>query len=75
MARQGKELDVKIYNLDQMGLRGKEIHEELFKITGQRTVPNVFVNNQHVGGWVDTVAFETSGKLREVLDPPKRRWF
>jgi glutaredoxin 3 len=34
---------------------------------GRRTVPQIFVNNQHVGGYDDLVAADRSGKLAQLL--------
>ncbi|MBB3228733.1 glutaredoxin 3 [Luteibacter sp. Sphag1AF] len=34
---------------------------------GRRTVPQIFINNQHVGGFDDLVAADRSGKLAEIL--------
>ena len=46
---------------------GAAIQAELAKMTGQRSVPNVFVNGQHVGGNDDTHAAHQSGKLKQLL--------
>lgn len=34
---------------------------------GRRTVPQIFINDQHVGGYDDLVAADRSGKLAELL--------
>lgn len=34
---------------------------------GRRTVPQIFINDQHVGGYDDLVAADRSGKLNELL--------
>jgi glutaredoxin 3 len=34
---------------------------------GRRTVPQIFVNDQHVGGYDDLVAADRSGKLAALL--------
>ena len=34
---------------------------------GRRTVPQIFVTDQHVGGFDDLVAADRSGKLAELL--------
>ena len=34
---------------------------------GRRTVPQIFINDQHVGGFDDLVAADRSGKLTELL--------
>ncbi len=35
---------------------------------GRRTVPQIFVNGHHVGGFDDLVAADRSGKLAELLE-------
>lgn len=34
---------------------------------GRRTVPQIFINDQHVGGYDDLVAADRSGKLSQLL--------
>jgi len=46
---------------------GAEIQDTLLAVTGQRTVPNVFVGGQHLGGNDDTQKAAKSGKLAEML--------
>lgn len=40
--------------------------EMLARSAGRRTVPQIFVNGEHVGGFDDLVAAERSGRLREL---------
>ena len=35
---------------------------------GRRSVPQIFVNDQHVGGYDDLVAADRSGKLKQLLE-------
>ncbi|MEP7185594.1 MAG: glutaredoxin 3 [Rhodanobacter sp.] len=35
---------------------------------GRRSVPQIFINDQHVGGFDELVAADRSGKLAELLD-------
>ena len=35
---------------------------------GRRTVPQIFINDRHVGGYDDLVAADRSGKLAELLE-------
>ncbi len=35
---------------------------------GRRTVPQIFVNDHHVGGYDDLVAADRSGKLSQLLE-------
>merc|ERR1712087_53209 len=63
------EMDVPItvIELDLMD-GGSELQDALTAFSGQRTVPNVFINGAHVGGNDDTQAAARSGKLKEMLD-------
>mmetsp|Transcript_35673 Transcript_35673/g.40096 ORF Transcript_35673/g.40096 Transcript_35673/m.40096 type:complete len:141 (+) Transcript_35673:69-491(+) len=64
-----KKMNVKfaVHELDQMGDDGVEIQRELLKMTGQRSVPNVFVKQQHIGGNDDTQLAAKEGKLQKLL--------
>jgi len=46
---------------------GKEIQDALFKKSGQKTVPNVFIKGKHFGGWDDTFQAHQEGKLMELV--------
>jgi glutaredoxin 3 len=37
---------------------------------GQRTVPQIFVGDVHVGGYTDLVALDAAGKFNPLLDAP-----
>ena len=41
--------------------------EMLQRSGGRRTVPQIFINDHHVGGFDDLVAADRSGKLAELL--------
>ncbi|WP_032113053.1 glutaredoxin 3 [Candidatus Paracaedibacter symbiosus] len=44
------------------------LQEEMFaKAQGRRTVPQIFINNQPVGGCDDLYALEAAGKLDPLL--------
>ena len=58
------------YELDELP-QGDEIQQSLVSISGQRTVPNVFIGGKHVGGSDDTFAAHRSGKLQDLLDSIK----
>jgi len=47
-----------IYELDEMG-DGSEIQRYLLKETGQRTVPNIFIGQEHIGGCDDALSSPT----------------
>jgi glutaredoxin 3 len=60
-------VDFKVHELDQMGDDGPALQASLFRMTQQRTVPNVFVKGQHIGGNDNTQAAARAGKLQEML--------
>ncbi|NUR23623.1 glutaredoxin 3 [Frateuria sp.] len=39
----------------------------LQRSSGRRTVPQIFINDQHVGGYDDLVAADRSGRLGQLL--------
>lgn len=43
------------------------MQDALQTISGQRTVPNVFINGQHIGGCDKVVAMYSSGELAHLL--------
>lgn len=42
--------------------------EMLAKSNGRRTVPQIFINEQHIGGFDDLKALNDSGKLDPLLN-------
>jgi glutaredoxin 3 len=58
---------LKVIELDTLGDEGKQIQDELYEITSQRTVPNIFIGGKHIGGNSDIQKLETTGKLRDLL--------
>jgi len=48
---------------------------EMMERTGRRTVPQIYIAGQHVGGYEDLVALDRAGKLAPLLageDAPLR---
>lgn len=43
--------------------------DHMIKITGRRTIPQIFIDEYHVGGFDDLSALNQSGKLDELLNP------
>lgn len=41
--------------------------EMLKRSNGRRTVPQIFVNDSHVGGYDDLIAADRSGRLAQML--------
>eukprot|EP00590_Aulacoseira_subarctica_P004760 CAMPEP_0172425384 /NCGR_PEP_ID=MMETSP1064-20121228/31736_1 /TAXON_ID=202472 /ORGANISM="Aulacoseira subarctica , Strain CCAP 1002/5" /LENGTH=51 /DNA_ID=CAMNT_0013168197 /DNA_START=249 /DNA_END=404 /DNA_ORIENTATION=+ len=46
---------------------GSDIQAALAELTGQRTVPNVFIKGKHLGGNDKTQAASKSGELKKML--------
>lgn len=44
-----------------------ERRQEMFERTQRKTVPQIFINDQHIGGYDDLYALEQSGKLDALL--------
>jgi glutaredoxin 3 len=59
-------VDAKVIELDKRR-DGDAIQSELLKMTGQRTVPNTFINGQHLGGNDKAQAAAKSGELQKKL--------
>ncbi|THH02803.1 hypothetical protein EW145_g6699 [Phellinidium pouzarii] len=47
---------------------GSAIQNYLEEMTGQRTVPSIFIHEKHIGGSDDLAALQTSGKLRDLIN-------
>ena len=62
----GSGSDVAVVELDKMA-DGGAIQDALLSMTGQRTVPNVFVKGQHIGGNDDSQKAAREGKLQAML--------
>ncbi|PWN48493.1 putative GRX1-glutaredoxin [Violaceomyces palustris] len=46
---------------------GGEIQSYLAEKTGQRTVPNIFINGNHLGGCDDILKAQASGNLQKLI--------
>ncbi|PFH47585.1 hypothetical protein AMATHDRAFT_67504 [Amanita thiersii Skay4041] len=61
-----KDVDTEILELDERE-DGGAIQDYLLKKTGQRTVPNIFINKQHIGGNDSLQAVRSKGQLDNLL--------
>ncbi len=41
--------------------------EEMMRITGRRTVPQIYIGDRHVGGFDDISALDAGGELEPLL--------
>ena len=44
-----------------------QLRADMMKKSGQRTVPQIWINDYHVGGFTDLWALDKQGKLDELL--------
>lgn len=66
IALENLKIDAKVIELDEVD-NGAAIQDALAQLSGQKTVPNVFIKGEHLGGNDDTQAAIASGKLQEML--------
>eukprot|EP00304_Pavlova_gyrans_P006294 CAMPEP_0206059004 /NCGR_PEP_ID=MMETSP1466-20131121/47996_1 /ASSEMBLY_ACC=CAM_ASM_001126 /TAXON_ID=44452 /ORGANISM="Pavlova gyrans, Strain CCMP608" /LENGTH=136 /DNA_ID=CAMNT_0053434315 /DNA_START=86 /DNA_END=496 /DNA_ORIENTATION=+ len=59
-------VDAKVLELDKMD-DGDDYQAELLSMTGQKTVPNVWVKGKHLGGNDDTQKANQDGSLKTML--------
>ena len=59
-------VEVEVVETDEHPI-GDEIRAYLAEKTGQRTVPNIFIKQKHIGGNDDLMALYRSEKLAELL--------
>ncbi|KAI3865699.1 hypothetical protein MKW98_016572 [Papaver atlanticum] len=60
-----------VIELDEMGPQGPQLQKVLERLTGQHTVPNVFIGGKHIGGCTDTVKLHRKGELESLLSEAK----
>ncbi|KAK9082955.1 hypothetical protein Scep_029426 [Stephania cephalantha] len=60
-------VDPFVVELDEMGPQGPQLQKLLERLTGQHTVPNVFIGGKHIGGCTDTVKLHRKGELEPLL--------
>ncbi|KAE8701402.1 Glutaredoxin-C5 [Hibiscus syriacus] len=56
-----------VIELDDLGPQGPQVQKLLERLTGQHTVPNVFIGGKHIGGCTDTVKLHRKGELQSLL--------
>jgi glutaredoxin 3 len=44
-----------------------ELRNEMMEKTGRRTVPQIYINEQHIGGFDDLRALDLAGELEPLL--------
>ncbi len=63
-------LDGKSVAYSEINVDGQpELRREIAQRSGQRTVPQIWIGEMHVGGFTDLAALEQQGKLDALLQP------
>ena len=60
---QNKDLEYKLIKVDEDPSK----FEHMVRITGRRTVPQIFIGDHHVGGFDDLSAINQTGELKTLL--------
>lgn len=61
-------LSKKRVDFEEVDVEGRpELRSWLVSASGQRTVPQIFVNNRAIGGFTDMAALDHSGELDRLL--------
>ena len=55
------------YNEINISLIDGAIEEMIKKANGKRTIPQIFFDDQHIGGYDETRALEKENKLQDLL--------
>ncbi|KAF4457365.1 glutaredoxin 3 [Fusarium austroafricanum] len=58
--------EYELLELDEVS-DGSALQDALEQISGQRTVPNVYIKQQHIGGNSDIQSLKSGGKLTKLL--------
>ncbi|KAG0260009.1 hypothetical protein BGZ95_004539 [Linnemannia exigua] len=64
-----KGVQFKAYEID-LEQKGAEVQDYLQQKTGQRTVPNIFINTQHLGGALRTSEESPTKSFKKMDSPP-----
>ena len=61
-------LDSKQINYTDIGVDGEPaLRREMMQRSGRRTVPQIWIGEQHIGGFTDLARLEQQGRLDELL--------
>ncbi|PLW04479.1 hypothetical protein PCANC_28560 [Puccinia coronata f. sp. avenae] len=65
-------VEMQVVELDELGGRGVQIQTYLAELTHQRTVPNIFIHQKHIGGADDLTEIYQTGQLPGLIfDVPR----
>ncbi len=62
-------------SFDEYDIVSEDMRAEMVKRSGGRkTVPQVFINGKHIGGYDDLIEMETSGRLGDLLNVKSKQY-
>lgn len=66
-------LDKKGVSYEEIDVTGNDaMREKLVEMSdGMRTVPQIFIGGEHVGGYTDLAELESQGRLDAILNDPE----
>jgi len=56
------------YEENDIGYDDKKREEMLKKTNGAKTIPQIFIGEKHIGGYVELRALDKDGKLNSLLE-------
>ena len=59
---------IKFIDHDITHLPDEELNAEMMALTGRKTVPQIWINGEHIGGCEELKALDDAGKLDVKLD-------
>ncbi len=58
---------------EEINLSGQaNFRDFLQNLTGQRTVPQILIHNEPIGGYMDLLEMDQNGELRALLEEPAK---
>lgn len=60
------EVEPTVYHMDKE-TNGMEVFQALVKLTTQRTVPNIFITQQHIGGYAELLRAVKNKTVQKLL--------
>ncbi|MBW3625458.1 MAG: glutaredoxin 3 [Armatimonadetes bacterium] len=52
---------------DLSDLSDRDLRQKMLELAGRTTVPQIFINDRHIGGYTDLDALDRSGELDRLL--------
>ncbi|XP_063397823.1 thioredoxin reductase 1, cytoplasmic-like [Mytilus trossulus] len=60
-------VEYQVLELDQIS-NGSELQNALLEVSGQKTVPNIYINSKHLGGCDDTLKAQAENRLLPMIN-------